>query len=76
MDRDYAREAAQYCTERNIPKDTELKHQEFPDFPIEHARLRSVFVLNAVFVMSTALYGQAVEWHIAIPLTLQFLGMK
>jgi hypothetical protein len=74
MDRDYAWELAQYCMERDIPKDMEIKQQEFPDFPIERARLRSVFVLNAVFVLSTVFYGQAVEWHIAIPLALQFLG--
>jgi hypothetical protein len=76
MDRDYARELAQYREERDIPKDLDLKQQDLPDFPIERARLRSIYVLNAIFVLSTAWYGQAVEWHIAIPLTLQFLGRQ
>lgn len=74
MDRDYRREAARYCKEHNLPKNTELRQQHYPDFPIERARLRSVYLLNAVFVISTALYGTAVEWHIAIPLLLQFFG--
>jgi len=74
MDRDYARAARQYCVENHLPEDAELNQQKFPDFPIERARLRTVFLLNIVFVMSTALYGSAVEWHIAIPLTLQFLS--
>lgn len=74
MDRDYKREANRYRKEHSIPLSTELKQQNFPDFPIERARLRSVYLLNAMFVVSTALYGTAVEWHIAIPLVLQFFG--
>jgi hypothetical protein len=76
MDRDYKREAKRYRIERNIPDGTELTQQDFPDFPIERARLRSVYLLNAIFVISTALYGTAVEWHIAIPLILQFFGQS
>jgi hypothetical protein len=74
MDRDYKREERRYRKEHDLPESTELKQQDFPDFPIERARLRSVYLLNAVFVISTALYGTAVEWHIAIPLVLQFFG--
>jgi hypothetical protein len=74
MDRDYRREAMKYRKENNLPEDTELKQQHYPDFPIETARLRSVYLLAAFFVVATAVYGFAVEWHIAIPLTLQFIS--
>jgi multidrug resistance protein len=74
LDRDYKKEASKYRAEHGVSEETELEQEEFPDFPIERARLRSVFVLNAVFVVSIALYGMSVEWHIAIPLILQFFG--
>jgi hypothetical protein len=74
MDRDYKREARLYRERNDLAEDTELKQQTYPDFPIERARLRSVYVLNAFFVVATAVYGFAVEWHIAIPLTLQFIS--
>jgi hypothetical protein len=74
MDRDYEKETARYLKERDLPEGTEIKQQDFPDFPIERARLRSVYVLNALFVAATAFYGFSVEWHIAIPLVLQFIS--
>jgi hypothetical protein len=74
MDRDYKREAANYIIEHDLPKGTELKQQNYPDFPIERARLRSVYVLNSLFVVATGVYGFSVEWHIAIPLVLQFIS--
>ncbi|KAE9979402.1 hypothetical protein EG328_000887 [Venturia inaequalis] len=73
MDRDYKKEAARYCGARNLPKETELKQQKYPDFPIERARLRSVYFLNGAFVVATAVYGFSVEWHISVPLILQFI---
>jgi hypothetical protein len=76
MDRDYKKEAANYIEENDLPKDTELKQQNYPDFPIERARLRSVYVLNGLFVVATAVYGFSVEWHIAFPLILQFISER
>lgn len=74
MDRDYKKEAARYIEEHDLPKNTELKQQNYPDFPIERARLRSVYFLNGIFVIATAVYGFSVEWHIAFPLILQFIS--
>ncbi|QDS73084.1 hypothetical protein FKW77_000172 [Venturia effusa] len=73
MDRDYKKEAERYVEEHSLPKDTELKQRKYPDFPIERARLRSVYLLNCMFVIATGVYGYSVEWHIAVPLILQFI---
>jgi hypothetical protein len=74
MDRDYKKEAAKYIEEHDLPDGTELKQQSYPDFPIERARLQSVYVLNGLFVVATAIYGFSVEWNIAFPLVLQFIS--
>ncbi|TID25600.1 MFS general substrate transporter [Venturia nashicola] len=73
MDRDYKKEAVRYTKEHALPEDIEPKQQNYPDFPIERARLRSVYFLNGIFVIATGVYGFSVEWHIAIPLILQFI---
>ncbi|KIV99861.1 uncharacterized protein PV09_08529 [Verruconis gallopava] len=73
MDRDYKRAAQEYRRKYGLSDDIKLKQQDFPDFPIEAARLRSVYVLSAIFSISTAIYGFSVEWIIFIPLTFQFL---
>lgn len=46
------------------------------DFPIEKARLRSIFPLVVVASLATAGYGWAlqVKTHIAVPLALQFIS--
>jgi hypothetical protein len=74
MDRDYKTEADRYRRENNIPEGTELKQQDFPEFPIERARLRRVYILAISFAIATGVYGFSVEWFIAIPLTLQFIS--
>ncbi|TLD37716.1 MFS general substrate transporter [Venturia nashicola] len=70
---DIVKEAVRYTKEHALPEDIELKQQNYPDFPIERARLRSVYFLNGIFVIATGVYGFSVEWHIAIPLILQFI---
>ena len=74
MDRDYKQEAIRYRKSKQLPKGTELKQQDYPDFPIENARLRRVYVLAFFFAVATGVYGFSVEWLIAIPLTLQFIS--
>jgi hypothetical protein len=74
MDRDYKREAQQYRLKHGLQDDVKLKQQDFPDFPIEQARLRSTYLLASVFVVATFIYGFSVEWIIVFPLTLQFLS--
>jgi len=74
MDRDYKHEERLFREMNNLPEDTEVKQRSYPTFPIEHARLRRVYVLNFLFVAATAVYGFSVEWNIAIPLTLQFIS--
>lgn len=73
MDRDYKREASLFREMNKLPIDTEIKQEAFPDFPLEHARLRSVYVLTILFALATAIYGFSLEWHIAFPLILQFI---
>jgi len=74
MDRNYRKEATAYKQEHGLPEDTELKQQAYPDFPLERARLTNTWWLLGLFSASTAVYGFSAEWHIAIPLTMQFIG--
>lgn len=74
MDRDYKREAKAYREKHFLQENVKLKQQDFPDFPIEKARLKSTYALTSVFIVATAVYGFSVEWIIAIPLTLQFIS--
>lgn len=73
MDWNYKKAATIYREMNGLPKATELKQQTYPDFPLEHARLQNIWWLLTVFCAATAVYGFSVEWHIAIPLTLQFI---
>jgi hypothetical protein len=73
MDRDYRIAATAYKNQHALADETELKQQTYPDFPLERARLANVWWLLILFSVSTGVYGFAVEWHIAVPLTMQFL---
>jgi MFS transporter len=44
MDRDYKREAETYLEKHNFPADAGLKQQDFADFPIQEAKLKSVYI--------------------------------
>jgi hypothetical protein len=74
MDKDYKREERLFREQNSISDSTEVKLRTYPNFPIERARLRRVYVLTFLFVAATAVYGFSVEWNIAIPLTLQFIS--
>jgi len=81
MNRDYAAAEEVYKAARGLPPDHKLSAKEVPaDFPIEHARLRNLPWIAAVFVVATAAYGFSLAsqlltmrrgW-IAVPLALQF----
>jgi len=73
MDRAYKKEAKKYRDDNNLSKDTELRQQLYPDFPLEKARLGHMWWLSLLFAIATGIYGFSVEWNIAIPLTLQFI---
>lgn len=73
MDRNYRLVAEKYRKEHGLQPETELRIHAYPTFPIEQARLRSIYLINLLFALATAVYGFTVEWHIAIPLTIQFI---
>lgn len=78
LDHDFSTTAAQYRREHNIPATVELNakaaSRSLQDFPIEHARLRSVWWHTAMFCASTAGYGFSLSTHLVVPLLLQFLS--
>ncbi|KAF2673922.1 MFS general substrate transporter [Microthyrium microscopicum] len=73
MDSDYAKAATQFRQLHSLPAETELKQHIYPSFSIERARLKSTWWLLAMFCIATGLYGFALQWHMAVPLTLQFI---
>ncbi|KAG8168639.1 hypothetical protein KVR01_001388 [Diaporthe batatas] len=86
MTRDFVRFEQLYLeTHPGAPAPSKSRKAFASDFPIEHARLRSIPVITFIFVVSTAIYGFTVlptdllppqaanpAW-IALPLFLQFL---
>ncbi|KAH7419053.1 major facilitator superfamily domain-containing protein [Cadophora sp. MPI-SDFR-AT-0126] len=73
MDRDYKTIEARYRSEKGINADAPLKKKELIDFPIEESRLRNVWWIVLLFIVTTALYGFSLKFNlIAIPLALQF----
>ena len=70
LDRDYVRTAQRY----NLPVDKSTN--DLSNFPIEHARLLSVFPLLAISTTATVGFGWALNQHtsIAVPLTLTFFS--
>ncbi|KAI4207537.1 MAG: hypothetical protein LQ346_000469 [Caloplaca aetnensis] len=70
LDRDYKKTAQEHGVEVHRPGGDDVS-----DFPIEEARLRSVWYPAAVATTSTVGYGWALktEMHLAIPLVLQLL---
>ncbi|KAL8832479.1 MAG: hypothetical protein Q9191_000249 [Dirinaria sp. TL-2023a] len=70
LDRDYIRTAKRY----NLPVDKSTN--DISKFPIEHARLLSVFPLLMISTTATVGFGWALYQHtsIAVPLTLTFFS--
>lgn len=69
LDRDY------HLVARQHPLHTNLSGSNLRDFPIERARLGSVFYFLAINIVATASYGWvlATKTHLAAPLTMLFL---
>ena len=73
MDHDYKTVERQYREAKNIPADTTLNKKELVDFPIEKSRLRNIWWIIVIFVVTVALYGFSLPLNIiAVPLALQF----
>ena len=70
IDRDYKKTAASIGF--TVDK---VRGDDLTNFPIEVARLRSVFYFLFVVVASTAGYGWAIQsrTHLSVPLIMQFL---
>ncbi|KAH9204150.1 major facilitator superfamily domain-containing protein, partial [Leptodontidium sp. 2 PMI_412] len=73
MDYDYRTVEAQYRKAKGIADDVKLNKKTLSDFPIEKSRLRNIWWIVLVFVLTTAFYGFSLNLNqIAIPLLLQF----
>ena len=70
LDRDYSLVARRHPLHTNLSGCSNL-----PDFPIERARLRSVFYFLAINTIATTAYGWllAAKIHLAVPLIMLFL---
>ncbi|KAJ4295064.1 hypothetical protein N0V90_007072 [Kalmusia sp. IMI 367209] len=82
MNRSYLQAQETYKERHSLPPEYTLPKKSLPiDFPIEHARLKHINWITAVFVLSTTLYGFSLTFPvltskpgwIAVPLILQFL---
>ena len=73
MDHDYNTIEKQYRQAKGIADDTPLNKKELVDFPIEKSRMRNIWWIILIFVVTVALYGFSLRLHIiAVPLILQF----
>lgn len=73
MNYDYKRTEKEYRKSKNIPEDVKLNAKGEDDFPIEKARLRNIWWIVLIFVITTILYGYSFRFHhLAAPLILQF----
>ncbi|KAI6709328.1 hypothetical protein JHW43_008142 [Diplocarpon mali] len=73
MDYDYKTIESKYRQEHGINPNTPLNKKELSDFPIEKSRMRNMWWIVVVFVMTTFLYGFSLKLNaIALPLLLQF----
>lgn len=73
MDHDYKTVEREYRLEKNIQVETKLNKKELADFPTEKSRMRSIWWIVLLFVITTALYGFSLSLNIiALPLILQF----
>ncbi|KAF7874959.1 hypothetical protein EAF04_002133 [Stromatinia cepivora] len=73
MDYDYKVIESRYRKQHNIPADVPVKANELLDFPIEVARMRNIWWIVLIFILTTGLYGYSLKLEImALPLILQF----
>lgn len=70
---DWAVMEARYRVDKNIPDSKILSKKELVDFPFAQTRMRSMWWMVIIFVISTALYGFSLNLNIiALPIILQF----
>lgn len=73
MDHDYKTVEREYRLQRNISAEIKLNKKELADFPTEKSRMRSIWWIVLLFIITTALYGFSLSLNIiALPLILQF----
>ena len=71
---DWAVMEAQYRETKNISDAQPLNKKELVDFPFAQARMRSIWWMILIFIVSTALYGFSLNFNVmAVPLILQFM---
>ena len=73
MDYNHKRTEREYCQQHNLDTNTRINSKAYPDFPIEYARMRNTWWINALFIICTALYGVSLRTHLAVPVILQYL---
>lgn len=74
MDRDYKIIEERYIKENNLEEGTSIDEKNRADnFPIECARMRSLWWILILFTCSIAGYGWTLNSSIAVPLILQFI---
>lgn len=70
---DWAVMECRYREEKGIPPSTVLLKKDLVDFPFGRTRLRSIWWLLPIFIVSTALYGFSLQLNrLAVPLVAQF----
>ncbi|KAK2627302.1 hypothetical protein QTJ16_003268 [Diplocarpon rosae] len=73
MDYDYKTIERRYRQEHGIDPNTLLNKRELTDFPIEKSRMRNIWWIVVIFVVTTFFYGFSLNLNIiALPLVLQF----
>lgn len=73
MDYDYKSVERQYRIDKNLDPDTPLNKKDLVDFPIEKSRMRNIWWIILINVITTAMYGFSLNLNtIALPLVLQF----
>lgn len=74
MDYDYNRTEDEYRQSKGIAADIKLNKKSLADFPLERSRLRSIWWIVTIFIISTSCYGFSTNLaEMPIPLLLQFL---
>lgn len=59
MDRDYKYYETRYRTSRGLPEGTAIKVKNHPEFPASRARLRNMWWVTPLFLISLGTYGPA-----------------
>jgi MFS family permease len=73
MDYDYKKVEAQYRMAKGISPTASLNKKELIDFPVEESRMRNIWWIIIIFVLTTGIYGYSLSLNnLVLPLILQF----